>query len=149
LNSGLLIISIIGLCCLAIGLATHFGYLKFFFIARTIPGIYPRSSVYTLIPLGILFLSSLVSIWVGVRIAQAVFYVSIASILILLIWQPRWLKPIWLRWLEDNYGHVLELMFEEARQMGVRTWEAQVKTQADLEAWADSIAKKHGWQRLR
>ncbi len=83
------------------------------------------------------------------RIAQAVFYVSIASILILLIWQPRWLKPIWLRWLEDNYGHVLELMFEEARQMGVRTWEAQVKTQADLEAWADSIAKKHGWQRLR
>jgi hypothetical protein len=63
--------------------------------------------------------------------------------------KPNFLKPYWLRWLEDNYGHVLELMFEEARQMGGRNWEMQVKTQAELETWADSVAAKHGWQRLR
>jgi len=75
-------------------------------------------------------------------------YLEKVLVVVSLIWQPRWLKPFWLRWLEDNYGHVLEEMFEEARQMGVRNWEAQVKTQADLERWADSVAEKHGWQRL-
>jgi hypothetical protein len=64
----------------------------------------------------------------------------------LLIWQPSWLKPYWLRWLEDNYGHMMDFMFEEARRMG-RSWEAQVRTQADLEAWADSVAQRRGWQR--
>lgn len=66
----------------------------------------------------------------------------------ILVWPPRWLKPAWLQWMEDNYGHVLEEMFAEARQMGAHTWEAQVRTRADLEKWADSVAQRHGWRRL-
>lgn len=60
-------------------------------------------------------------------------------------WQPRWLKPTWLRWLEDNYGSAIDLMFEEVRQMGVDNWEAQVKTQTDLERWADNLAHMPGF----
>ena len=42
----------------------------------------------------------------------------------------------------------LEKMFKAARQMGVRQWEAQVKTQAGLEQWADDIARKKKWKRI-
>jgi hypothetical protein len=67
---------------------------------------------------------------------------------VFLIWQPKWLKPHWLQWLEDNYGHVLDDMLAEARRMGQWNWEARVKTQANLEYWADTIAQKQGWKRL-
>ncbi len=65
------------------------------------------------------------------------------------MWQPWWLKPAWLRWLEENYGDVLEDLFAEARAMGMRKWAEQVKTQEGLERWADGVAQKHGWQRQR
>jgi hypothetical protein len=67
--------------------------------------------------------------------------------LILAVWQPWWLKPAWLRWLEGNYRNVLEEMFAEARAMGRRNWAEQVKTQEGLERWANRVAQKHGWQR--
>jgi len=71
------------------------------------------------------------------------------SSLILAAWSPGWIKPTWLRWMEDNYMHVLEEMFDEARAMGRFDWEKRVRTQAELEQWAESVAQKHGWQRLR
>ncbi len=64
------------------------------------------------------------------------------------LWLPDWILPVWFRWLVKNYEHVLGEMFEEARQMGVKKWEKETRTQADLERWADRVAQKHGWQRL-
>lgn len=69
------------------------------------------------------------------------------SAMILSFWMPDWLFPKWFRWLMNKYEHVLGEMFEEAHQMGVKEWEAQTSTQEDLEQWADSIARKHGWRR--
>jgi hypothetical protein len=48
-----------------------------------------------------------------------------------------------------NYEPVLGDMFEEARKMDIKEWDAQTRTQEGLERWADSVARKHGWQRLR
>ena len=47
--------------------------------------------------------------------------------------------------MEDNYGHVIELMYEDARQKG-RIWSSQMKTQADIENWANGIAQENNWQ---
>jgi hypothetical protein len=148
MNAGLSVALVIGLFCLIVSLAARLGYLKFFFVIKGVPGIYPKSLIYALIPLGLLFLFALIFSELEKVLANVVLFILMIVVVITLMWQPGWLKPAWLRWLEDNYGHVLEEMFEEARQMGVHNWEAQVKTQADLERWADSVAEKHGWQRL-
>lgn len=143
------------LVIISLGVATRFGYSKRLFITKGIPGVYPRYSVYALIPIGSAFLSALFFRYVfGPNWSDNGFYMAIFVLLMLLalitlFWQPHWLKPYWLRWLEDYYGHVLEEMFEEARQMGAHEWEAQVSTQADLERWADQVAQKYGWRRLR
>ncbi len=69
--------------------------------------------------------------------------------IILSFWLPDWLLPNWFRWLVNNYEHVLSEMFDEAHQMGIKRWEKETQTQAELEIWADNVAKEHGWQRLR
>jgi hypothetical protein len=68
--------------------------------------------------------------------------------IILGFWMPNWLFPKWFQWLMKNYEPVLGQMFEEARQMGIKEWEKHTRTQGGLERWADSVAQKHGWQRL-
>ncbi len=148
-----LVISTIGLFCFGFGLAARLGYLKRMFITKGMPGVYPRNTVYAMMPLGIFFFSLLLNfLWgddTSDRMPLTIVFWGLALLVIVsLVWQPRWLKPAWRQWLENNYGHVTEEMFEEARQMGRDNWEAQVETQADLEHWADSVAQKHGWQRM-
>ena len=84
----------------------------------------------------------------GDPLALAVLAVLFALPLVTLVWQPTWLKPAWLQWLEANYGPGLEKMFKKARQMGPSQWEAQVKTQAGLEQWANEVARKNKWKRI-
>lgn len=67
---------------------------------------------------------------------------------ILGFWMPNWLIPRWYRWLLMNYEPVLTQMFEEVYKMGIKEWEKQTRTQTELEAWADGVAKKHGWSRM-
>lgn len=152
---GLLFIGTLVGLLLGLGFAARFGAFKRTFITKGIPGIYPKNLVYALIPLGFFFLYigfiafTIGENWPenGLLFTGAVAFLGL--VIFSLFWQPRLLKPAWLRWLEDYYGHVLEGMFEEARQMGPRNWEVQVKTQAELENWADGVAKKYGWQRQR
>ena len=145
--------NILGLFIFGLGLAVYLGHFKRMFITQGVPGIYPRNTVYTLMPLGVFFLSFYpIFLWAGENaldeLPSAIVFFGLGILVVVpLIWQPRWLKPAWLRWLEDNYGYVLEEMFEEARQMGGLNWETQVRTQADLEAWADSVAQQRGWRR--
>jgi hypothetical protein len=62
---------------------------------------------------------------------------------ILAIWQPWWLKPAWLRWLEKKHGDILEILWEDVRKDRWR-WEREVRTQEDLEAWVAEVRQKHG-----
>lgn len=155
LLKGMFLIVVFVSLCFGLGLAARFGAMKRAYITRGIPGVYPRNTVYALIPLGIFFLYlGVVALIVGEQWPENTLYFAgavglLGLILLSLIWQPGWLKPYWLQWLEEHYGHVLEEIFEEARQMGAYEWEAQVRTQADLEQWADQVARKYGWQRLR
>lgn len=153
LGSSFLFSTIAGLTLFGLGLAVRLGYLKRMFIQKKKTGFYSRNTGYALMPAGLFLLSFYpIFLWKGKQATEAlpslIIIVTLFVLpLIAIIWQPRWLKPAWLQWLDDNYGHVLEKMFKAARQMGPRRWEAQVSTQAGLEWWAESVARKYKWQK--
>lgn len=147
--------NITGLALFGLGLAARLGYLKRMFIRKKITGLSSRNTSYALMPAGLFLLSFYpISLWKGDRPMEDLSSLVVLVVLFVLplaalVWQPRWLKPAWLQWLEANYdGRVLEKMFEQARQMGPRRWEAQVKTQTDLEWWAERTAQKNKWKRI-
>jgi hypothetical protein len=141
----------IGFLIMALGVASRLGFFKHLYITKGIPGIYARNSIYGAIPLGLAFMILGVDHafenleFFGQSLFSWMFYGCMVLALGFLIWQPRWLKPAWLCWLEFHYGHVLDEMLKEAREMGTRTWGGRVRTQEDLEQWANSVAEKYGW----
>jgi len=52
---------------------------------------------------------------------------------------PRWIKPNWLQWLEQEYGYCLPILVEEAQKMNRWTWEAKVRTRAGMQEWIDDV----------
>lgn len=142
--------NIAGLVLFGLGLAARLGYLKRMFIREKKTGVYSRNTGYALMPAGLFLLSFYpLSLWKGDKptedlAVQVILGVLFVLPLVALVWQPPWLKPVWLQWLEATYSDtVVEKMFKEARRIGPRQWEAQVKTQADLERWAHSLARKN------
>lgn len=74
-------------------------------------------------------------------------YIGIPLLLITIIlaeWQPNWLKPKWLRWLEKEHGDIIGLLWEDARKRDRWEWERQVHTQEGLEAWVAQVRRSHG-----
>jgi len=59
----------------------------------------------------------------------------------LTIWQPRWLTPAWLRWIEEYNYDIRSLLAKEARQ--TPGWTRRIRSQADLEAWVAEVRQKH------
>lgn len=59
----------------------------------------------------------------------------------LAIWQPHWLKPAWLRWIEEYNYDIRSLLGKEARQ--TPGWTQRIGSQADLEAWVAEVRQKH------
>jgi hypothetical protein len=99
------------------------------------------------LPIGLFLLFTFIGVLSPARLK--LFFVSIAigcglSVLIFLAVQPRFLKPEWLQWLEDNHKEHVPLLRREARQMGAFQWARRVKTQAGLEQWVGEVLHKHG-----
>jgi hypothetical protein len=138
-----------GFAAIFLGVILRSGKFRSIYTLRSMLVYAQREILNVCIPIGL--------IWIAIALpiafpdsrdwADYILYISFFATIVLGIWQPWWLKPAWLRWLENNYGDVLEEMFTEARAMGRRNWAEQVKTQEGLERWADSVAKKRGWQR--
>jgi drug/metabolite transporter superfamily protein YnfA len=63
--------------------------------------------------------------------------------MVFLLVQPRFLKPAWLQWLEDNHKRHIPILRKEAREMGVFQWAGRVRTQAGLEQWVKEVKHKH------
>jgi hypothetical protein len=65
-------------------------------------------------------------------------------VFLIVVFQPKWFKPKWVQWLEENHGDILELLIEESRQSSDwRDWAKRVSTQAGLEAWVAEVRHKH------
>jgi hypothetical protein len=148
------ILSLLGLIFIIVGLWVRLGGLKGIHLFKGIPAILPSGYIYAAFPVGFWLIGiGIASLWPQSSWTQDVVGGgAIACLLIsvlLMAWKPNLLKPFWLRWLEENYGHVLGELFEEARLMGVKEWEEETRTQEGLEAWANEVARKNGWQRRR
>ena len=137
-----------GLFLLYMGTMALRGHFKGLYLIKGIPLAAPASVIYTFFPGGIgsLILAiafAIPNVRAGRIIGVSTCFLMMLSALVLMLRQPRWLKPQWLRWLEDNYPFLLHSLLEEARQGG-KAWEARVKTQEDLERWAAGVAAGYG-----
>jgi hypothetical protein len=142
-----------GIFILYMGVMGLRGHFKGLYLIRGIPLAAPASVVYTFFPGGIGFLILAIALLIpNDQIVRIIVVLTSAlgmlCALVLMLWQPRWLKPWWLLWLEDKYPLLLETLLEEARQAG-RAWETEIRTEEDLENWAEQTAAKYGGHRLK
>ncbi len=108
----------------------------------------PIGWFYLAIPLSIVFFAwGFVFLIPDVQSRQKAFlyigFFGFIPAIIIAIIRPRWLVPPWLRWLEDNHGDIIDLLRDEARQMGGREWDRQISTQKGLEQWVAEVRRKH------
>jgi hypothetical protein len=137
-------LGIIGILMLLLGIYIMNGGFKIVYIVQGRPFITPITMLRGgLIPYGLTFivwsivLSDLVpditsrqklTIWlVGPMTA-----ISVG----LAVWQPQWLQPRWLAYLENKYGDTSWYLLQEAAK-DPQAWAQRVKTQAGLEEWAE------------
>jgi hypothetical protein len=150
LESSLILLGV-AIVFFTLGIGGRLGYFKSHYIGKPVPGLPARTLAYAYVPAGlfVLFLVAAnhfsVSRWRDTPLGLAVLSGFLIILLVPMLRPPRWLKPDWINWLEDNYGHVLPQMYQEANRTS--NWSSRMKTQADVEAWADQVAQKCGWVR--
>jgi hypothetical protein len=131
------------------GLRLHLGYWRRWYLMEdTIFA--ARPALFGLAPAGmavVCFSVSLLLPTLGARRIVAAYVVVPLVILavILSFWQPKWLKPKWVCWLEENNQDILGLIIEEGRK--TKDWGKVVATQEGLEAWVAQVRQKHGYAR--
>jgi hypothetical protein len=145
----MIVLLIGGFGLLALGVYIRFGGFKTLFLAKGIPVLMPRALQNIPIPLGIiLLLFLLIGTFVPtVSMRQALLTWFIMPLfvlsLVIAVWPPRWLRPQWLNYLEDEYGSVMWHLLEDVHNP--REWTRRVRTQAGLEEWAEETRKKLGY----
>ncbi len=135
----------VGIVGVGIFVIVKLGLIKSWFILKTLPGLLSARMIYAAFPFGLSFL-------LAYLIASQPNYDGRTSNLMtfaLLVgpifgfWfmyrPPRWIKPNWLQWLEQEYGYCLPILIEEAQKMNRWTWEAKVRTRAGMQEWIDDI----------
>ena len=144
-----LLFALIGLGFLGIALMLAAGD-KYWWWQKSNP-IVPTNIVFGAIPAvllffflaGLFFFGETLTVEVRRRLFIYVTWPLILLTLIFTIWQPRWLKPKWLRWLESHHKSILPLLWEEARKEGYEKWHLNVASQEDLEKWVKKVKRKH------
>lgn len=136
-----------GTFLLYVGTMALRGHFKGLYLIKGIPLAAPAGIIFTFFPGGIgALMLAVVVVIPDVSVGRMIIFIGgglvMLSALVLMLWKPRWLKPWWLRWLEDHYPHLLHMLLDEARRGG-KAWERQIQTQADLEKWAEQIVAKY------
>lgn len=139
---------IVGIVFIFLGVITLNGSYKRWYLG---PQIFPpQAIVYATIPLGLVAIELCVVLIFGpylepdIAAGIALFTVGPTLIFgyILAFWHPKWIKPYWVNWLEENYTREeLAILIATARR-DPEAWEARVSTQEGLEAWAEEVIKR-------
>jgi hypothetical protein len=140
---------ILGALAFAGGILVRIGKLRHWFLMPTYPVLMPKAAVYAQLPLGLMLIGMAASLFMPTpEVARGVWLWTVfplfAIALVLAIWQPAWLKPRWVRWLEEKQSDILDLLLEEGRQ--TPDWASKVSTQEDLEQWVAEVRRKPGWR---
>lgn len=128
----------LGIFFLGQGILMRLGILKYWFATKRVPTLVIPDFAFGLIPVGLALvvlgltpkMDWLVSIFMGLGV-------------VFTLWTPRWLKPAWLCWLEDNYGDLMPQLRQDAQRIGRWQWQRMVRTQEGLERWAESVRQRH------
>ncbi len=144
-------LGVIGLIMVSLGLFLRFGGFKTWYLAKGIPILMPRAFQNILIPFGVTLIameivwSDLIpNVQFGNRLFGLVVMPLFVISLLLAVWNPRWLRPRWLVYLEDTYGSVMWRLLDEARK-NVPAWSRRVRTQQGLEEWAEETYLRLGY----
>jgi hypothetical protein len=139
-----------GVIAIALGIWTRLGKNRAWYLVPNYYVLLPKSGHYALPIIGLMLIVLGISLLMPkpelVRRVWAVgvFPLGIIAVLVV-VFQPKWLKPKWVRWLEENHGDILDLLIEEARKTPKWTdWAKQVSTQKGLEEWVAEVRRKHG-----
>jgi hypothetical protein len=131
-----LLLSAIGLGLIAYGLYVRFGSWKDWYWKT-------RGGMYGYIPLGLMLLFEAnyiqfipnapryISIVVLVLLALVVLYLTIK--------QPYWIKPNWVRWLENQPKRIQQAMQEDAQLD--KNWSRHTNSAEAVELWAKELKK--------
>ena len=102
-----------------------------------------------LIPAGLLFFifGILIILPIAPERRGDLFDLMILPLMIIVVvrgtWQPNWLTPRWLWWLETNYLEHLQLLHDEACNMERWKWNRRVRTQEGLDSWMEEVLIKN------
>lgn len=105
-----------------------------------------RRMVYVYLALGALFIvSSFESQLIdGLGLArwtvQTGYAVLIAAGIYLLVRPPRWMKPPWVRMIDDQPDYVYEIMAEQVKKG--KSWEEKVEDRRALENWIKNASRR-------
>ena len=76
------------------------------------------------------------------------FAIPIVLAIVFALWQPDWMKPEWLVWLQQNHSGVISLLREDLmhnrRGAAFKAWKRRVSTQQGFEAWVEEVRREHG-----
>ena len=122
------------------------GKLRHWFVMPNYPVLMPKTAVYVQLVLGLMLVSIAMSLLMPTpetarNLWLWIAFPLLAIALVLTAWQPAWIKPRWVRWLEENHGDILELLIEEGRK--TPGWSKRVSTQKGLEEWVAEVRRKH------
>ncbi len=135
----------VGLFGIGMYLIIKTGAIKSWYVLKTLPGLLSGRMMYASFPFGLSFLLS------DIVASQPNYNGREPGLLILVLligpvfgfWfmyrPPKWVKPGWLQWLEQEYGYCLPILIEEAQKMNRWTWEAKVRTRVGMQAWIDEV----------
>jgi hypothetical protein len=140
----------LGLFFILLGESIRLGYLRKWYLGPDDPIFYPKPGVYGFIPLGLAcIILALGLVFQGLEnwllLGVPMFLCLIAILLVGL--QPRWIKPQWVRWLEEENDDILDRLIQEARW--TKDWEKRIATQEGLEAWVAEVREKWGEPRVK
>jgi hypothetical protein len=139
-----------GLVFIFLGSGVRLGYWKRWYLGPDDPIFYPKPGVYGFIPLGLAFIILALGLvfpnledWLVLEIP---IFLCLVTILLVGL-QPWWIKPAWVRWLEEENADILDRLIEEARR--TKDWHKRVATQEGLEAWVAEVRERWGEPRVK
>jgi hypothetical protein len=135
---------------IVIGGGIRLGYGRRWYLGPDDPIFYPKPGVYGSVPLGLSFWCILLVLvlpepWQTFATWAAFSFAGLCILLVGL--QPRWVKPQWVRWLEEENDDILDRLIQEARW--TKDWEKRIAIQEGLEAWVAEVREKWGEPRVK
>jgi hypothetical protein len=139
----------VGIVGVGIFVIVKLGLIKSWFILKTLPGLLSARMIYAAFPFGLSFL--LLTIFPFLpsydpRHPSLAFFAVLLGGPVFGFWfmyrPPKWIVPKWLRWLEREYGYCVDILLEDAQRMGRWDWEWQVRSQAGMQTWIDSVMER-------